>query len=78
MTEKRRLYNRIKVIMVEKRVSREEMAKHLGKDVRQMTRYMTNEVQPPIHVLYEIADYCKVEVRDLLVSNREPPIYLED
>ena len=78
MAEKRRIYNRIKVVMVEKRISRDEMAAYLGKDVRTMTRYMTNEVQPPIVDLYKIADYCKVDARDLLVSSLEPPTFIED
>jgi putative transcriptional regulator len=78
MAGKKRVYNRIKVVMVEKRISREEMAAHLGKDERQVTRYMTNEVQPPIPVLYQIAERCKVEVRELLVSSMEPPIFIGD
>lgn len=78
MTEKRRIYNRIKVVMVEKRISREQMAAYLGKDVRTVTRYLTNEVQPPIIDLYKIAEYCKVDARELLVSSLEPPQYIEN
>lgn len=31
--------------------------------------YATNKIQPPIPVLYQIADILNVDVRDLLVSN---------
>ena len=32
--------------------------------------YAANKVQPPISVLYQIADILDVDVRELLVSNK--------
>ena len=78
MKEKTRVYNRIKAVMVDKRKSREDLVKATGKGERMVTRYLTNEVQPPISVLFEIAVYLGVQVADLLVSATDPPVYIED
>jgi putative transcriptional regulator len=78
MEEKRRQYNLVKVAMVRKNISREEMAAHLGKTVRTMTRYMTNDVQPSIPELFKIAERCGIDARELIVSSLEPPVYIEE
>lgn len=77
MTEKKRIYNRIKVMLAERHKSNIELAAYLKKDVGHVSRYVRNEVQPPIPILYEIADFLKCDVKDLLVSNLEPPTYIE-
>lgn len=78
MTEKKRVYNRIKAVLVEKRKSNVDLAAHLNKGKDAVSRYMRNEVQPPISVLFQIADYLKVDARELIVSSLDPPEYIED
>ena len=34
--------------------------------------YATNKIQPPIPVLYQIADILNVDVRELLLPNKQP------
>ncbi|MFC6265234.1 helix-turn-helix transcriptional regulator [Flavobacterium panici] len=60
--------NRIKVVLVENNRSSKELANHLGKTVATVSRWCTNEYQPSIETLYEVAQYLKVDIRELLVS----------
>lgn len=62
--------NTIKSALDEKGMSQTELAKRLGKCFNTVNLYATNRVQPPIPVLYEIADILNVDVRTLLVPNK--------
>lgn len=61
--------NRIKEILELKHVSQTELAEMLGKSFNMVNLYATNKIQPPLPVLYEIANILKVDVRELLVPN---------
>ncbi|OXB11344.1 transcriptional regulator [Flavobacterium plurextorum] len=60
--------NRIKVVLVESNRSSKELANHLGKTVATVSRWCTNDYQPSIETLFEVAKYLKVDIRELLVS----------
>ena len=65
--------NRIKEILEAKGISQTELANRLGKTfnmVNMVNLYATNKVQPPILVLYRIADILKIDVRELLIPNK--------
>ena len=62
--------NRIKEILDLQGVSQTELARLLGKTFNMINLYTTNKVQPPISVLYQIADVLNVDVRDLLIPNK--------
>ncbi len=62
--------NRIKVMLVEKRRSSKELAKHLDRTESTVSRWCTNEVQPTIETLYEISKFLEVDIRELLVSTK--------
>lgn len=62
--------NRIKEVLKAKGVSQTELANRLGKTFNMVNLYATNKVQPPVPVLYRIADILNIDVRDLLVSNK--------
>lgn len=62
--------NRIKQELDAKGISQTELANRLGKTFNMVNLYATNKVQPPIPVLYQIADILNIDVRDLLVSNK--------
>ena len=62
--------NRIKEVLNDKRISQTELAVRLGKTFNMVNLYATNKVQPPIPVLYQIADILNVDVRDLLIPNK--------
>jgi putative transcriptional regulator len=60
--------NRIKSVLAEKNKSSKDLASHLGKTESTVSRWCTNEVQPSIETLYEIAKFLQVDIRELLVS----------
>lgn len=62
--------NRIKQVLEAKGISQTELANRLGKTFNMVNLYATNKVQPPVPVLYRIADILNIDVRDLLVSNK--------
>lgn len=62
--------NRIKEVLDAKGISQTELANRLGKTFNMVNLYATNKVQPPIPVLYQIANMLNVDVRDLLIPNK--------
>ena len=58
--------NRIKQELEAKGISQTELANRLGKTFNMVNLYATNKVQPPIPVLYQIAEILNVDVRTLL------------
>lgn len=62
--------NRIKEILERKGVSQTDLAHRLGKTFNMVNLYATNKVQPPIPILYKIAEITDVDIRELLVSNK--------
>lgn len=62
--------NRIKEILERKGVSQTDLAHRLGKTFNMVNLYATNKVQPPIPILYKIAEFLDVDIRELLVSNK--------
>lgn len=62
--------NRIKEILESKGISQTELANLLGKSFNMVNLYATNKVQPPISILYQIAEILNVDVRGLLVPSK--------
>ena len=50
-------YNRIKAVLAEENVASKELAKHLDKTESTVSRWCTNDVQPSVEVLYQIAKF---------------------
>lgn len=63
-------YNRIKAVLAEENIASKELAKHLDKTESTVSRWCTNDVQPSVEVLYQIAKFLDVDIRDLLVSTK--------
>lgn len=63
--------NRIKEFLEAKSMTQTDLAHQLGKSFNTVNLYAANKVQPPIPVLYQIADILKIDVRDLLHSNKK-------
>ena len=64
-------FNRIKVVLVEKDKTGRWLAKQLGKSTCTVSKWCKNSIQPDIKTLNEIANLLDVDVKDLLVSNKE-------
>lgn len=56
--------------MDEKGISQTELANMLGKSFNMVNLYATNKVQPPVPVLYQIAELLNIDVRTLLIPNK--------
>ena len=61
--------NRIREVLEAKDISQTELANRLGKTFNMVNLYASNKVQPPISVLYRIADILIIDVREFLISN---------
>lgn len=64
-------FNRIKVVLVEKDKTGKWLAEQLGKSTCTISKWCKNSIQPDIKTLNEIANLLDVDVKDLLVSNKE-------
>lgn len=51
-------------------MSQVELSTRLGKSLNMINLYVADKVQPPIPILYRIAEILDVDVRELLVSNK--------
>lgn len=66
---KKVVFNRIKAVLAEEGKKNIDVAQNLGVKDTTVSRWVTNDSQPSIERLFEIADYLEVDVRTLLVSN---------
>lgn len=62
--------NRLKIILVEQSKTSKWLAKELGKSESTVSRWCTNEIQPSVETLAEIAQLLKVDIKDLLNSTK--------
>lgn len=68
MAKKKTEYNRIKVALVENKKTNKELADYLKIDPTTVSRWCTNDSQPTVATLFEIAKFLNVKARDLLVD----------
>ena len=66
-----RKFNRIKVILAEKDKTAIWLAEQVGRDKSTVSRWCTNDMQPPLEVLYQIAEILKVDVCALLMRQEK-------
>lgn len=65
------VYNRIKVVLAEKRLTNNWLAEQLQKDPSTVSKWATNSSQPSVDLLFKIAAILDVDVKDLLWSTKE-------
>jgi len=63
--------NRLKVVLVEQKRTGKWLAESLGKNEATVSRWCTNESQPSLETLLEIAKVLNVDIKELLVSSKE-------
>ena len=61
-------YNRLKVVLAEKKKTSRELAEYLKVRPGTVSRWCTNDSQPTIATLFEIAKYLDVKASALLVN----------
>lgn len=64
----KKIINRLKVVLAEQGRTNKWLAEKLDKNTATVSRWCTNEMQPSLESLVEIADTLNVDVRKLLVS----------
>ncbi len=62
--------NRIKAVLAETGKSNNWLAEALGKNRTTVSKWCTNQMQPTVETLFEIAEALDVNVRELLVSTK--------
>lgn len=65
--------NRLKVVLAEKKLTNKWLAEKLGKDQATISKWCTNNSQPSLETLIEIARVLEVDVRDLLSPTAYKP-----
>lgn len=63
--------NRIKEALQEKGLTQVWLAGELDKSFKMVNAYACNRKQPSLETLFRIADLLRVDVKDLIVSNKE-------
>ena len=63
--------NRIKEVLKEKGIKQIWLADKLGKSYNMVNGYAQNRQQPRLEVLNDIAEILDVDVRNLLVGNKD-------
>lgn len=62
--------NRLKSVLAEHSKTNKWLAEQLSKNETTVSRWCTNEVQPSVETLTEIARLLKIDVRELLNSTK--------
>lgn len=68
---KKKASNRIKAVLAERNKTNNWLAEELGKNRTTVSKWCTNQMQPTMETLFEIAEVLDVDVRELLVSNKK-------
>jgi putative transcriptional regulator len=63
-------FNRIKAVIAEKGKTNNWLAEKLKRNRTTVSRWCTNEMQPTVESLFDIAKALDVDVRELLVSTK--------
>ncbi|MEI9909751.1 MAG: helix-turn-helix transcriptional regulator [Bacteroidota bacterium] len=60
-------FNRITAILAEEKIDNGTLAQYLGVSPETVSKWRNNKSQPPVKKLYKIAEFFKMDVRELLV-----------
>ena len=63
--------NRIKVVLVERNKTGKWLADELGKSPCTVSKWCLNSIQPDLNTLDKISKLLDVDIKDLLISNKE-------
>ena len=63
--------NRIKEVLEEKGIKQVWLAEKLGKSYNMVNAYVQNRQQPRLEILMNIAEILDIDVKELIISNKE-------
>lgn len=64
-------FNRIKELLAKKGKQNTELSAFVGVTTRTVSTWCTNRNQPPVEMLFEIADFLEVEAGELLTLRKD-------
>ena len=62
--------NRLKAVLAEQSKTNKWLATELNKNETTISRWCTNEVQPPVETMLQIAELLKIDIKELLHSTK--------
>ncbi|MBN3581951.1 helix-turn-helix transcriptional regulator [Algoriphagus aestuarii] len=62
--------NRLKVVLAELNRTNKWLSEELGKSESTISRWCTNEIQPSLETLYNVAKVLNIDIRELLNSTK--------
>lgn len=60
--------NRLKIVLAEKEKTSKWLANELGKSESTISRWCTNDVQPSLEIMAQIAQLLNIDIKELLNS----------
>jgi transcriptional regulator with XRE-family HTH domain len=66
-------YNRIKAVLAEQEKTSKWLAEQVDRNRATVSRWCSNQTQPPLDILFQIADVLEVDVCELLTTNEKSP-----
>ena len=63
--------NRIKEVLDAKGIKQTWLSEKLGKSYNMVNSYAQNRTQPSLEVLNKVADILDIDVKELIVSNKD-------
>jgi putative transcriptional regulator len=63
--------NRIKEVLDAKGIKQTWLSEKLGKSYNMVNSYAQNRTQPSLEVLNQVADILDIDVKELIVSNKD-------
>ena len=63
--------NQLKLVLVKNKKTNKWLAEQLGKDPVTVSKWCTNTTQPDLQTLDKISELLQIDIKDLLVSNKE-------
>jgi transcriptional regulator with XRE-family HTH domain len=63
--------NRIKEVLEEKGIKQIWLAEKLGKSYNMVNAYVQNRQQPRLEILMSIAEILDIDVKELIISNKD-------
>jgi putative transcriptional regulator len=61
--------NRIKAVLVEKKISSRLLAEYVKRSVGTVSRWCNNKSQPHVNDLSKIAEFLRIDIRELLIPH---------
>lgn len=62
--------NRLKIVLAENSKTNRWLADQLGKSEVTVSRWVTNEIQPSLETMAQIAQILKIDIKELLNSTK--------